>query len=610
MNIVIASGKGGTGKTTFAVNYAWHLNQQLERELVLLDCDVEEPNSHLFLQLDTPQQSVVTASKPDWQEDNCIACGKCVAACNYNALALVNEEILVFNELCHSCGTCNYVCPTKAMPEKATAIGEMFYFSKNNVLPFDFGYGLLNIGESLAPKVIQELLDKYALSDINIIDAPPGTGCPVVETLNHADVAVMVTEPTPFGLRDLRLAVELSLSMKIPTGIIINRSDEHDTIIEDYAREIGVPLLGKIPFDRKYAEAYARGKVLVNEFPELNAAFADIHQNIIALNSSKAPAVIPAPPTFTEDGSKVLWHEKGNATSYKEIVVISGKGGTGKTTVTAALGQLCDDKVLFDADVNAADMHLLIKPQATEIHDFTAGKTAIIDSETCFGCGKCAKMCHFNAINMDGPGNDLINITYQVNNFACEGCGLCELVCPVQAVKMEVAENGHYFFSQTAHGTMVHAELGIGEENSGKLVSKVRAEAANFAEKLAHGTILGDGPPGTGCPVIASTTGADLMLIVTEPTVSGAHDLERVLKLTRHFQVKSLIVINKADLNPDMVEQIKAIAQTAGSEVIAEIPFDREVHQALLAGKTILEHGKGSAFTAITGLWKTINDNL
>lgn len=610
MNIVIASGKGGTGKTTFAVNYAWHLKQHDTAEIVLLDCDVEEPNSHLFLSLDALQPHIVTAPKPDWQEADCTACGKCVAACNYNALALVNEDILVFNELCHSCGTCNYVCPAQAMPEKATAIGEIFYFAKSNKLPFEFAYGLLNIGESLAPKVIQELLDKYASSEINIIDAPPGTGCPVVETLKHADVAVMVTEPTPFGLRDLRLAVELSLSMKIPTGIIINRSDVNDAIIEDYAREIGVPLLGKIPFDRKYAEAYARGKVLVNEFPELNVAFADIHQNIITLNGTTAPAVVSAPPTFTEDHRRVLWHDKGTASDYKEIVIISGKGGTGKTTVTAALAQLCDDKVLFDADVNAADMHLLIKPQVTESHDFTAGKIAEIDSATCFGCGKCAKLCHFNAINMDGPGNDLVGATYKVNNFACEGCGLCELVCPVQAVKMAVAQNGHYFFSQTPHGTMVHAELGIGEENSGKLVSQVRAEAANFAEKLCHSTILGDGPPGTGCPVIASTTGADLMLIVTEPTVSGAHDLKRVLKLTKHFQVKSLIVINKADLNPDMVEQIRGIAEQAGSKVIAEIPFDREVHKALLAGKTMLEHGKGKAFTAITGLWKTIKEAM
>jgi MinD superfamily P-loop ATPase len=152
--------------------------------------------------------------------------------------------------------------------------------------------------------------------------------------------------------------------------------------------------------------------------------------------------------------------------------------------------------------------------------------------------------------------------------------------------------------------------LGIGEENSGKLVSQVRDEAAKFAAKLCHSTILGDGPPGTGCPVIASITGADLMLIVTEPTVSGAHDLERVLKLTRHFQVKSLIVINKADLNPDMVAHIKASAAEMGSKVIAEIPFDREVHRALLSGKTILEHGKGEAFTAITGLWKTIIDEM
>ena len=283
-------------------------------------------------------------------------------------------------------------------------------------------------------------------------------------------------------------------------------------------------------------------------------------------------------------------------------MVISGKGGTGKTTITAALAQLCDGKILFDADVNAADLHLLIPPVATEIHPFTAGKMAEIDAEKCISCGKCAANCHFDAIAMNGPANDLVEITYAVNNFACEGCGLCELVCPVQAITMQTAQNGNYFFSQTPQGTMVHAELGIGEENSGKLVTQVRNAAADFAVRMQQGTIIGDGPPGTGCPVIASVTGADLMLIVTEPTVSGAHDLERVLKLTRHFRVDALIVINKADLNAEMVEQIKVIATRYDSRVIAEIPFDRGVHQALLSGKTILEYGQGAAFEAIVRL--------
>jgi len=212
----------------------------------------------------------------------------------------------------------------------------------------------------------------------------------------------------------------------------------------------------------------------------------------------------------------------------------------------------------------------------------------------------CKDNCHFDAIV---ENNNKFYIT-----DGCEGCGLCKIVCPVDAITMQRSLTGKRFISKSNSGIMVHAELGIGEENSGKLVSDVRNSAAELADKTNSKYILGDGPPGTGCPVIATVTGTDLILAVSEPTVSGVHDLERVLRLTNHFKVKSVIIINKADLNPDMSIKIHELAESVNSKVIAEIPFDRNVHDALMAGKTIIEHGKGESYEIIKNLWKKIRD--
>jgi MinD superfamily P-loop ATPase len=610
MVITIASGKGGTGKTTFAVNLAHALaerepsgKREKHCQVRLLDCDVEEPNDHLFVQSAFTEECSVTVPKPVWDQSKCTACGTCAAACNYNAIAVVKERVLVFNELCHSCGVCSYVCPAGALSEREAVIGKVRVSPSKQ--PFFFADGLLNIGEALAPNVVRSVKEHLDPNAVNIIDASPGTACPVVEAVEGADAALLVTEPTPFGLNDLKLAVGLALKMGVPTGIIVNRSDGEDRIIADYAREVGLPIAGRIPFRREYAEVYSEGGILVERFP-------DLRQNLLSIYDNLATAQPPKPmgEVFELAEGKAVEFEAGTASDYKEITVISGKGGTGKTTVVGSLAHLSRNKILSDNDVDAADLHLLLAPVVLEGHDFFGGAKAWIETAKCIGCGKCAEACHFNAIREDRSEEGGSGVTYHVEPLLCEGCGLCPLVCPVGAVESESNVTGRWYVSATDHGPMCHARLGIAEENSGRLVAQVRSRAGQLAGELKQELILGDGPPGTGCPVIASVSGTDLVVIVTEPTVSGVHDLERVMKLAGHFGVPAVVVINKADLNLNQARRIEEIAEAHGSKVIGSIPFDRAVNDALAAGKTVVEYGKGTAEQAIRSTWNELQRAL
>lgn len=599
MIITIASGKGGTGKTTVAVNLAYALSAENET-VRLLDCDVEEPNDFLFLKPEFEQELPVTVNKPVWDASKCTGCGACAKACQYNALAVVKGKVLIFNELCHSCGVCTYVCPEQAFTEAPYEIGQVQIAEKG---PFFFAQGLLKIGESLAPKVIKSVKAHMVPEAINLVDAPPGTSCPVVEAVSDADVVLLVTEPTPLGLHDLKLAVSLAQARKTPTGIVINRSDGQDTIIHEFAKQAGVPVVGRIPFERKYAEAYSRGEILASVFPEFKVNLLDIYQQVTQLKGTPV-ASISVEEDVQHAQSEEACFKSGHASGFRELTIISGKGGTGKTTVTAAFAHLAHSKVLADNDVDAANLHLLLNPGLCESHDFSGGKQAAIDSQVCTGCGLCAEYCHFQAIHKNDQG------TFGVDPLGCEGCSLCQLVCPAEAVQFHPVVNGQMFVSTTNEGPMVHARLGIAEENSGKLVTDVRRKAAELAGALKLSAILADGPPGTGCPVIASITGTHHVLIVTEPTVSGRHDLTRVLELTRHFNVPASVVVNKYDINEDQTRQIEALAGEHHAHVIGKIPFDPLVHQALMAGKNLIEYGQGPAYQAIVDCWEILRRDI
>jgi len=292
----------------------------------------------------------------------------------------------------------------------------------------------------------------------------------------------------------------------------------------------------------------------------------------------------------------------------KEIVVISGKGGTGKTSIVASFAALATNAVLADCDVDAADLHLVLQPDIKQTHDFSGGKLASVITEKCIGCGRCEEVCNFDAPVFAGPANDVVGKTYVIDSIACEGCGVCVRFCPVDAIEFKDAVNGQWFVSQTRFGPMVHARLGIAQENSGKLVSVIRKEAGRLAGEQQKDIIIVDGAPGIGCPVIASIAGADLVLIVTEPTVSGSHDLNRVLELTRHFGIPTAICINKYDLNPAMAGTIEKHAQQEDLNVVGRINYDNVVTEAQVAGKSIVEYADGQLKEQIISLWESLLD--
>jgi len=290
----------------------------------------------------------------------------------------------------------------------------------------------------------------------------------------------------------------------------------------------------------------------------------------------------------------------------KEIVVISGKGGTGKTSIVAAFAALAKNAVFADCDVDAADLYLVLEPKIKQRSDFSGGKRAAIVTEKCIGCGRCQELCKFDAIHFNGQANAVVDRTFTIDPVSCEGCKVCVEFCPVDAIEFNDSINGQWFISDTRFGTMVHAKLGIAEENSGKLVTLIRKEAKRIAAEEKKGLIIVDGSPGIGCPVIASITGADLVLIVTEPTLSGKHDLGRVADLAAGFKIPTLVAINKFDLNPDMVERIEEDARNRDIIVVGKIRYDEAFTKAQILKSTVLEYTGGAVSEDVKTLWRNV----
>ncbi|MBM9514308.1 ATP-binding protein [Desulfogranum marinum] len=281
----------------------------------------------------------------------------------------------------------------------------------------------------------------------------------------------------------------------------------------------------------------------------------------------------------------------------RELVILSGKGGTGKTSLTAAFASLAQNNVICDADVDAADLHLLAQPEVKATTDFMGGGIAEIVTDSCIECGTCREVCRFDAIDE----------SFTVNPISCEGCGVCVDMCPEGAINFPPQKCGEWFISDSRFGPMVHARLGIAEENSGKLVSLIRKEARELAEQKGHDLLITDGPPGIGCPVIASISGATALVIVVEPTVSGIHDMLRVAELAKHFQIPGMVLVNKFDLNQELTASIEQEAAKLNMKVLGRVPFDTIFVKSMVKGVNIFEYEEDSpTLQAVRGIWEKI----
>lgn len=293
-----------------------------------------------------------------------------------------------------------------------------------------------------------------------------------------------------------------------------------------------------------------------------------------------------------------------------ELVIVSGKGGTGKTSLVGSLATLSRNKVLVDCDVDAADLHLILRNNVQKTTEFIGGKRAFIIDKDCTNCGICAEYCRFDAIKHEVHTGNAGGERYWIDKHACDGCGVCTRHCPEQAIDFKEVTSGEWYLSDTPYGPLVHARLGMAQANSGKLVSLLRQQARLLADQRGLDLILVDGPPGIGCPVIASITGAGYVLIVTEPSLSALHDMERLLQLTVHFRIPTGICVNKSDINPALTSRIEEFAQERNVRILGRIPFDPAVTRAQLAGTTVVEHVANGASRSIERLWSNLNEEF
>jgi MinD superfamily P-loop ATPase len=608
IRIAVASGKGGTGKTTVATNLAVVL-AETGMQVAYVDCDVEEPNGHIFLKPTIQRSREVSIPVPEVDETRCTLCGACGEACRYSAILVLPKKVLTFPSLCHGCGGCTLACAEGAIREVPRAIGVVEDGTAGQVT---FIHGKLNVGEAMATPVIRAVLESAPRDRAVVIDSPPGTSCPVIESVKTADVVLLVTEPTPFGLNDLKLAVEMVRELGVPFGVAVNRVGTGDNAVLEYCASERIPVLLEIPNDREIARAYSRGALAISAMPDLKPRLLGLYEKLGELARLERPRstgkrATPAVGAQTADPLPSESLRLGQESDLRDLVVISGKGGTGKTSIVASFFALAESAAVADCDVDAADLHLVLGPTVRQRWLFSGGKKAVIDAESCTGCGVCAERCRFDAVRVSSDG---ATPTFEIDPISCEGCGVCVDVCPEGAAALVPAMNGEWFVSDTRFGPMVHARLGIAEENSGKLVSLVRREAKAVAHSNRRGLLICDGSPGIGCSVIASIAGAHMVLVVTEPTMSGRHDLGRVAELCRQFNIQAGVCINKADINPEVAAEIEAAAARWGMPLLGRIRYDESVTTAQLNRLAVVENGDSPAAADIRALWERVLERM
>ena len=514
------------------------------------------------------------------------------------------KNAMAFPELCRWCGACQIVCPHDALIVGQRTIGTVYQGRVGNV---DLHWAALQAGAGGMTVRLIEHIKQFSDDTLTILDSPPGTSCAVVHTIQDADVVILVADPTRFGQHDLMLSVHLCRSMNIEPLVLVNRSGIGDIKqLRRWCDSENLPILAEIPDDRQIAELYSNGLLPTEHLDYLRQLFSQTARKLMALPNKKTetkPTVEKSstPEMIFLDSNRSLKTSarQTHPADPVEISVVSGKGGTGKTSLAACFAQL-EHAVVADCDVDAADMHLLLEPQILESEIYTGGRVMSIDTRQCSGCGQCLDVCRWGAITQT-------NGTVTIDENKCEGCGACTLVCPTKAIKTKQTRDGRWYWSATRHGNMSHATLEPGKENSGKLVTLVRKNAAQKGTGTNNAITVLDGSPGTGCPVIASVGGAKAAVIVTEPTVSGLHDLERILELTEHFKIPAGIIINKADINPQVSRRIKQCVQTHNARLLGELPYDAIFMQAQQEGKTILEYQLNSELSKnIKEIWEKI----
>ncbi len=603
MKVAITSGKGGVGKTFAATCLAAVIAES--QKIRYIDCDVEAPNAHLFIKPDeihAEEQTLPCIDRMDPKK--CTYCGLCAKVCYFNAIVVGKKNAMAFPELCRWCGACQIVCPHDALIVNQRTIGTVYRGQVGNI---DLHWATLQAGAGGMTVRLIEQIKQFADETLTILDSPPGTSCAVVHTIQNADVVVLVADPTRFGQHDLKLSVHLCRAMNIQPLVLINRSGIGNLEeLRRWCESENLPILAEIPDDREIAELYSKGLLPIDHLDYLRQLFSQAARQLAVLpnkpfkkkqlcdNKPKAETVF-----LNSDTSLKTIDEQTPPADPVEIAVVSGKGGTGKTSLAACFAQL-EKSVVADCDVDAADMHLLLQPQILESETYIGGRVMSIDPRQCSVCGKCIDVCQWNAISKT-------NNTVSIDEDSCEGCGACVLVCLTKAVKTKQTRDGKWYWSSTRHGNLSHATLEPGKENSGKLVTLVRKNAVHKNKNPKNTAVVLDGSPGTGCPVIASVGGAKAAVIVTEPTVSGLHDLKRILELTEHFKIPAGIVINKADINPQVSNDIKQLAQEQNADILGELPYDTVFVQAQQESKTVLEYQPDSELSKkIEAIWKTV----